>query len=306
MPYFLGEKDGANSGELALVTKNNLPTSKLTFQRVYQVIADDANQSEALILSTTGIPALYQKVSYAYCVKKSGQEVATVKHPVTGILSILWEVTCDFDSNLDAEEAEKTPTEKKPKIRWYGQSIEEVLEKDVITGKPITTVPGEQILITYPVAIAILEVKRFENYPFSPDTIFEYQNTTNSEPFYGAPIGTALMLPIEAEETIIDGERYIASTYRIQFKLKKNSSGAYIQDTWLAEPLHQGTKYFPHLVIGSGDQPPAQVAADAYGNPTTVNLSETGLKLPPGFPPVFLKFNKHRKVDFNLLSLGPY
>lgn len=300
MPLLVGEKDGTNNAELALLTKHNLPTSRLTFQRVYQVIADSSDQNEGQILSTIGIPFLYQKVGNAFCVKKSGQEIKTVKHPQTGVLTIFWEVTCSFDSNPDAEEAETTPTEKRPKIRWYSENEEEVLERDAVTNAPIITVPGEQILITHPVAIAILEIKRFEMFPFNPDTIFNYENHVNSQPFYNAPIGSALMASIEADETIVDGERYIAATYRIKFKIRKDSEGAIQPDTWKAQPLHQGTKYFP--IHGA----PAKVYTDENGNPTTINLNVDGTKLPTDFPPVFLSFNRFPLVDFNTLSLGPY
>lgn len=300
MPKLLGEKDGTSTGTVGLVKKDRFYTLQAKFSRTYYVLSDNLSQNEATIIATSGIPPLLSLLSGAWCMEKKGKEITRVIHPVTGVPAVLWEVTASFDSDVDVDEADQSPEARTPKVRWYGENEEELLEKDAITGDAIQTVPGEPILIEVPYVRPILEVKRFELPPFDPDTQLDFANHTNSAAFYGAPEGTALMLPIEAsEEQVVDQVRVITVTYKVKFNIKEEGGGMAI-DTWKAKPLHHGFKFFP--AVGE----PAEVYNDKHGNPATINLAADGTQLGDGDNPVFLSFNRFPKANLNLLNLGPF
>lgn len=307
MPKVLGEREAANLGDISLVRKNKFWTKQSKFARTYYVLSDNVSQTEATIMATSGVPQHLSILSGAWCIRQEAKEVATVgKHPTLGVPCILWEVTCHFDSDVDVDEASQTPTARTPKVRWYGENEEELLDADAITGDPIVTPAGERLLVTGPACISILEVRRFESPPFSPTIQLDYANHANSTTFYGAPEGTALMLPIEASEPqVIDSTSVVEVIYRIKFKIKKAPGGGLQSNTWMAKPLAQGTKYLKEGSGGSGGMV-ATVYTDANGNRTTVNLAADGTKLPPDAPPVFLAFNRFPKVNFNTLALGPF
>jgi hypothetical protein len=77
------------------------------FSIVYQVLADNASQTEDDILTTTGLPGIYTYLRGGYCVSKKAKEENTA--------ALLWEVTCDFDSNINPTNAGETdPTSCSP------------------------------------------------------------------------------------------------------------------------------------------------------------------------------------------------
>lgn len=302
MPMVLGEREAANLGGIDLVKTGKFYTTKKKFERNYYVLSDNLLQTEQTIITTSGIPDYLSELSGAWCMKKKGKEIQRVgRHPVTGVPCVLWEVSASFDSDVDIEEATMTPQARTPKLRWYGENEEEVLETDAVSGDPIVTAAGEQIIITGPTVISILEVRRYEVPPFDPTIQLAYANHTNLTEFYGAPTGTALMQAPEAgEEQVIEQERVIEVIYRIKFKMRRAPGGSFLENTWNAKPLHQGTKFFPE--VGS----PAQVYTDKLGNQTTVNLAANGTRLADGDPAVYLDFARHAKAEFNTLSLGPF
>lgn len=305
MPKVLGPVEASALASFQVVKKNKIETLQSRFSRSYYVLSDNTSQNEVDIANTAGIPPLYSILGGAWCVKIDPKEIATIgRHPTTGVTCILYEVRCDFDSDTDVQEANQAPTAKTPKVSWTGELEEDVLEKDAITGYPIQTVPGEPIPETGPFPIAILEVRRYEYPPFNPGVMLAYAAHTNSTPFYGAPSGTALMMPMTVSEVqVVNNTRVVEVAYQIKFKIKKNSSGALEQDTWASRPLHEGYKFFPE--VGK----PAEIARDKFGNPRTVNLKQDGTKLPDNAPLnqlFFLTFNRFPKANFNFLNLGPY
>lgn len=302
MPKLLGVKDGSLSAKRELEDRNGFKINRKKFSTVYYVLADDTGDTEDdVIFLTAGLPQVGSLVNGAFAVSHQAKESQTVIHPVTAFLTVLWEVTVEFDSNFDPEEdgQEEDPTDITPTIRWSGETEEEVLESDAITAEAVVTAAGEQILVMAPIVLPILEIKRYEIYPFDPDVMLDFSNRTNSTPFWGAPVGSALMLPMEADEEKIEGIKYALVTYRIKFKIKPG-----VDEPWKARVLHQGTMHRdPDFV---GPDPPAIRAVDKFGNPITVNLGSNGLKLGDDDPPEYLEFNRYQKADFNVLNLGPF
>ena len=297
MPTSLGEVAAVNKGEKRLRQRDRFFFLTKKFTRSYEVLSDDLDQSEDEIIATTGVPVLFSNLNGAYCIGKRGREKDRIMHPATGVPAVRWHVDCEFDSDVEIDEADQPPEARTPKIRWYGEEEEEVLEKDIETKKPIQTVPGEPILVTRPIVRPILEVSRYELFPFDPAIMLDYADRINSVAFWGAPEGTARMLPMEVEEEHIGQVKYNRVTYRIKFRMKDKAGGGYEEDTWKREVLHHGSLY-----IEGGKVKEYKVG----GGRSTVNLDAAGAKLGPADPAVFLSFNQFNKKNFNALNLGPF
>lgn len=298
MPQVLGIKNATPSATIALEKQEKIWARRKTFSQTYLVLADDDSQTEDDIILTAGIPPLFFVLNGAACISQNPKEATRVVHPVTGVPSILWEVPCKFDSNVDLTQ-DQPPEAKTPILRWYGESEEEVLEKDLITEEPIRTDAEEPLIVTTQIPVAILEIKRYEFYPFDPNIILNYGNHVNSTPFYGAPVGSALMMPPESEEDTIEGVKYVNVTYRVKFKIRK-VAGVMEHNTWVARVLHVGYKFV-------NDKGKIALYEDKDGNPEQVFLEVgTGKKLATGVDPEYKKFNRYPKTNFNVLNLGPF
>lgn len=296
MPTLLGIKDGTRDASYGLEKRDKISVLKKQWKIDYYVLADSTLDTEDDILATAGIPSLFSFWNFAWVKGYKAKELQSVIHPVTGVLSVVWQVTVELDSSIDQADDEEDPTNRTPAVRWSGETEDELLEEDPITGDPIQTDADEPIILTTPVVMPVLEIKRYELYPFDPTIMLAYSHRTNSTTFWGAPAGSALMLPMEVDEETIEGVKYCNVTYRIKFKIKPS-----LTEPWKARLLHHGFKYRP-----AAGKPP-QAAQDKHGNPITVNLvNGTGEKVADGDPPEYKEFNRFAKVNFNALALGPF
>jgi len=303
MPTVIGKKDGSHSAGYRIEKQDKIEIVMKSWSDVWYVLADTVDQDDDLILMASGLPTLYDISNGAYCKNKKAKAVTRVRHPVTGAATELWEVAIDFDNDIDPDQGdEDDPTNKPATIRWHGETEDELLEKDPITGEAIETDAGEPILMTSPFVMPVLEIKRYESYPFNPNTMLNYSHRINSTAFWGAAEGTALMLPMEVDQETIEGVIYAVVTYRIKFKIKEGQD-----EPWKAHLLHHGFKYRPE----AGGKP--EIFKDKHGNPATVNLKteadnpgEGGTLLPDGDPAEYKEFNRFTKANFNTLSLGPF
>jgi len=298
VPKIIGMEDGSFEATIDLEKRGNLTVRHKRFRNTYIILGDDTSQSEEAIILTSGLPPLFYPLRGAYCKEQRPKEISTIRHPVTGVAAILWEVACDFDSSVDPDQ-NQPPEAQEPDVSWGGEVGEELLEKDAVTGDPIQTDAEEPILLMTPVVFPILKIERYELWPFDPDTMLDYTQHTNSATFWGAPPGCALMLPMETStKQIIEETAYVRVTYQIKFKMKKEA-GVFKEDTWKARVLHHGFKYRPK-------PGPPVIYQDRHGNPATVNLTVGGFKLPDGNTPEYKEFNRLYKANFNNLSLGPF
>lgn len=306
MPQLLGIKDGSRRSDVEATRVSGRKWKDVkTFSQTYIVLADNTTQDESDIASTSGVPPKFYPLAGCYCVAHRAVEVQTIVHPITGVMAILWEVTADFTSDVNPDE-DAPPEARRPKVRWTGETEEETLERDVVTGAAIQTANYERILVNGPVTVPVLTVTRWEFYPFNPLTILLFSNRVNSTPFYGAPAGTALMLPMEAgdSERIPVGStsyEYVPVTYTIKFKLRPDPANPsqLLADPWKSRVLHQG--YMVRATAGAAPK----VHVDANGRPSPVNLNADGTENTSGTP-YFLEFNRHAYADLNALSLGPF
>lgn len=306
MPKVLDVKRGTLEGGDSL--KPGTAQIIIHFSLTFIVLGDTLADNDEDILATVGIPALYSPLGGATCFVRHAEETETVIHPTTGVPCGLWEVFCEFDNQRSETPDPTDPLAKRPQIHWTGEMGEEVVERDTETGGPIQTKAEERIHLVEEVVYPILEITRYENAPFDPDVILNYVNHINSSPFWGAPEGCALMLPIDSTEEIIEDVLYCRNTYRIKFKIKKNAQGGMTQDSYRRSVLHEGYQYRTQELAGITLTNIIKTHVDAQGNPTKVNLDAEGGLLSPftGAQPVFLEFSTKYKKDFNNLSLGPY
>lgn len=309
MPKVLGVERGSESCTDKLVKKQGLYIPNRKFDIAYYVLGDDLNTTIDEVLNTVGVPAEGSPQQGAYCVSRSTEVIDTVVHPTTAVSCNLYKVKCDFDSEYDTSKKEggqnDDPKAQRPTVKWTGELEEYDLQWDQRTGEPVQTDNREPMIVVATRPIAVLEVSRLETWPFDPDVILDYVGKTNLVPFYGAPEGVALMMPMEAVDEEVEDELYSRVTYRIKFKFvrKIDPSGGVdlglLEDPWSAHVLHEGTKV--RLADGTIEQ-----KKDKNGSPLTVNLKKDGYELLETEFPQFKIFHTSAQIDFNNLSLGPF
>lgn len=311
MPKILGRKHAEIEGTLELAIKGQFWNRRRSFSECFYVLADSINQFEDEILATTGLPLLGNVLSGCFHTRKKAEEVASVVY--NGAWTTLWEVKCDYTSNIDQDQIDTNadPTQRRPKRRWYTVKEEVNLEKDVVTGQPIKTQADEPFSIPDVASFHMLEITRYEPYPFDPLIQHRFENSCNELAFYGAPPGAAFMDTIESEEETIERELYQKTMYLIKFKIEEDDEGNFKEDTMsIFEALHQGYQYRPSF----GPSYAPKIKLDSNGQPIRINLyydpagvadgvHNGGIELPPTFPPSFIPFSRKRKKDWTSLQL---
>lgn len=273
----------------------------------------DSLDSPPSILATSGLPQIGDIFNGAPCKQREATEVDTAQH--------FWEVVCTFDNSSKPNDLYLSP-----RWSWDYETEEQVLQKDPVTGRAITNTMGERLFPSAPIAVAILNIEKFQQ-TFDPSTIFAYVNHTNSAMFWGAPRDHALMSGIRDDESGIEREDYPGLRYfrKVQYVVK------FHMDSWILELLNTGTichRLNPdEAKDAQSDASRKMVWAcqDESGNPIERILDKDGYVLgagpdsdaeAPDFDPVpteptltnggWQQFHKFPQTNFNALSLGPW
>lgn len=295
---FLGLKDATEETRFFTETRDGLPVPRRTGRKTLYVLSDGLNDSPDYIRTAVGVPALYSQAGGMYVVSVTPRDLGRVVSPINGQASTLWEVDIDMDSEeqeggQDPGGTQSDPTLLTPQIRWDSEEITEELRKDAITGDPIRTKANEKISVERQVQISVLEIQRYEPWPFSPSINLDYANHVNEHTFYGADPERVLMAPAVASREVVNGRFFAYVTYRFKFH------GSSDPKPWQLKALHYGTMYRKN----PGDKPIQH--QDALGNPVRCFLKNAdGTKLPDNAPPEYLDFNQYRKANFADLRLG--
>lgn len=289
----LGSKDASIETSYSIEKKNDIYVQRKTGRQTFLVMGETMADTESAAVDTPGLPPMWWPGQGMFVIRKTPREVGTIKNPDSGQNAILFEVDVEYDSQVLPED-DAPPISKPPRIRWTSETVDELLERDAVSGDAVVTACNEPILLTTPIAIPVLEITRYENYPFNPVTILGYSFRTNSAVFWGAAAGVALMMPMDVDEETIETTRYAVVTYRIKFHPLN------VANPWNARPLHHGTLHRP-----TTGATPEQWVDKATGSPGTTNLDSNGVSLGDSTPE-YLDFARHQTVNFNTLSLGPF
>jgi hypothetical protein len=209
----------------------------------------------------------------------------------------VYQATVIFDNESTTEEDEQesqiAPEFRTPKWEWSHETVEEALLYDALdANQPIVNSVGEPLFISAPVAIPVLTITRWQT-SFSPTVILNYVNRTNSDEFWGAAVGQALLAGVSDREDVVDGRRLRLVTYTIKFRMD--------QYGWKARLLDHSTWYWDNTLNRY------QRFTDDAGNPITGNLngSKDGFGLRSDTA-VFLEYSRFAEATFGDLNLGPY
>jgi len=304
MPRIIGVKDGSQNASYSRDTKTR--TIKKTFEMVYTILADNSIQNEEDIRVTQNLPYVGLVLRGAACNRvKVKEEDSSALH---------WSAHCSFDSTAQPEseeddENDTPPDQRTPEIEWTFETLEEVLEQDAITEEPIVNSINEPIVVTAPLVVPVLTVKKFQN-SFDPDVILRYANHVNSGTFYGAPAKAALMAGIQDKPVEINGQTWREVTYFVKFKIRKDT-GDNLKPGWQLQLMNHATR---HVLLADDIEDPTKWESfkDKDGNLTTGHISDGVNALlhkgadNTGEDPVFLSFNRFPEADFDNLTLGPF
>lgn len=309
MPHLIGVKVRTMDGDHELSIDHwNFEQRK--FALVYFVIADSIDDEVEDIETTTDLPVLWDNLFGGYCYRITAREVNVVVSPFGDGRVGLWEVLCEFDQDIMPDQDVAVPHAyyKRAKYRWTSETEQVRFIRDVITQDPIVTANGEPLIFMIDESYPVLEYKRYEQEgednerQFSLQKMLNFNNTVNEKEFLGAKIGSVKCNMEGDEHEIIEGELWVPVTYRFKFKfeLDPDDTEEFREDAWMAEVPHRG---FLYREVAGGEIL-LHATGDTKYQPTEVNLDEDGVKLSSYQPLEYLRFNRCRKADFDLLEIS--
>ncbi|QDV24381.1 hypothetical protein [Aureliella helgolandensis] len=258
----------------------------------YLVIADNKTQGPIEIWSTVGLPRVGVS-TYSYAGEIDSAAVCKRKVPKRDPKqSLVWIVRVEFDNDPRSKSQENEDDypeaiSRPPIISWDSEYGEEILHKDYST-------PPKDVLnsaglpfdppIVEPVIYPVLTVERYQAV-FSPATILAYENHSNSDEFYGADPGHALVAKIAATQVVEDAVKLWKVTYRIRFAT----------EGFDAKPLNQSSHYRT-----PGDEVLHAFIKDKV--PYIGNLKSDGDQAPVGVTS-YGDFRRKKRVAFGPLNL---
>lgn len=264
MPAIIDVRYGSVGGTDGFTVEDGVIKTNKGFKMTYIVLADNTSQTQDDIGATGALPQVGSLLRGCLLKDRKFEETDIVSNPMTGVRCGLWEVECEYSSDMKSSYADTTP-----KVGWGGEIEREVLERDIATGKRVTTTAGEPIFSEIDIPMPVLKITRQESYPFDPNTILLYVGRVNAVPFWGAPIGCVWMLPIEVEEEVVNGVKMCHVTYTFKFRFEYNYAGVAQANSWQASLLNQGYMYRPNPVVAPSQNAPQFVAGNKPASPAT-------------------------------------
>lgn len=270
------------------VVKHNVVT---THQDRYRVLVDNENDvGQQISLNLPFYPGqFFEDGSYSRL-----KELALSRDSKN---RLLWYTDLSYEpmDDTEAEDQNKPPDLRKAEWAWDFETQDLLWLRDCDTGEPLMNSADEPFEVTSPFPIPVLTIEKFQE-SFDPSTIVEYVCTRNSEEFWGAPAGCALLSGIRdrRDTTVVwNGQAYRRVTYTIKFRVPSIPG---VIDGWKEYIMDRGTFYF------DSSQNKQNFTTQTGGN-ITGNLDGHGGKLDDGDEPHFLEFNQFPEKDFADLGI---
>lgn len=315
MGTLLGQKDGTFSGneQRSSIFRKRKRKYSLTFD----VLADSVDEKWTEVLNTPGLPRPLEDFQGdgCRCKNRSPKEAKTVMQD--GVLTILWTVQCDFDSEVVFKDIGKEQEQMADPLEWPTTiAIHEHEEtRDLLNAwnapkTPVCNPNGERIHVEVTQSYPLIEFSRYEAYPDSPSGVAaflkkmaNFANTLNNTEFMGFPKYSCLMMAPTATREEINGGRYFKVTYRILIKNytdeEKEASGQEDFSPFDVRPLCEG------YLVRDRETDEIRSTSELYGQNIKVNLDANGCELGEGEDPHFLYFHTREGANFNELNLIP-
>ncbi len=269
-------------------------TERSALAREFKALTDSVSDGAWTVRLDPGVPRIYDQHPENTLARVREVEAAPDQN-----YKLLWRIRVNYQTGLAAAPSDN-PLDK-PRIRsWSFVPITEVFEKTYDTSGNLT-IPyqGSNFMPFVPALeeeshLALLTVQRNEA-TYNAALALAYQDTVNSDPFYGAPPGTAKFFGGGAVEVPDGPFTYWQATYQILFN--KNGFKRVVADRGTYEFVNPPGRHIP--IMGK----------DTNGKPTNrpitepVYLNGSGRILPTGSPIVYFEFSVNKAVPFGPLNL---
>lgn len=206
-----------------------------------------------------------------------------------------WHLKLHYSSEIDeATSADQTkpPELRRAKYTWDFETRDILFSKDVDNGDPVVNAVGEPFELTTEFVIPILNIGRAQTV-LSPNTIKNYVNHTNKDPFWGFPARTVCLAGIRDRENddTWNGIRIRWVDYVLKMIVPNIPN---VIEGWKEIIMNRGSFYKEGGV---------NKVFTVNGSRVIGKLTAAGGKLPDADPPVFLKFNRLKGADFGDLGI---
>jgi hypothetical protein len=276
----LGEK---REGDTRIRSKGGIALLEETY--VFLVESDDKNNSRINILSTAGLPVVGVTVSaFGYTVCRSKSAKRRADNP------ILWDVTCEFSSEVEERQDSYDPTEDPEAWIPIYETRFERYEKHVtidLSGDPVVNSAGG----AFPNGLTIGRfIPVWEFFQFEADSITDFEmveriESVNAAAFKGGAEKTWLLTVLSS----VVGYYYGARRRLNQYSLKYNPNG------WTHTRLDEGEFYLD----GDGNK----VAYTTFGDDSTTIIGPlNGFGARADVPSV-LEFDIYPAISFSFLRI---
>ena len=212
----------------------------------------------------------------------------------------LYFLDLSYTSELDDEQNDdqnKPPDQRKAEWAWDFETVDLLFTKDVDTGAGVKNSADEPFEITTEYCIPVLTIERWQVI-FDPSDIINFVNHRNEKTFWGADPGTAIIAGIRDRkdtQEVFRGVSYRKVTFTIKFKIPFLTDKI---EGWKEILMDIGTRY-----KGAAADTTYKTLLSS-GQRDKVKLNTDGTKRGASEDPLYLKFNRFPKADFDELTIN--
>lgn len=212
--------------------------TRTVYFREFLVLSDDRTETEDAVRTATGVPRVYEQHP-----TNAGARVEDVDAQLDQDSEFLWRARVNYSSSVVPAESE-SPLDRPKDVRWTYTPTTEIVEKAYDAQGNLTIPVRNSALMPFVPApektrgIPTLHIARYQS-DFDPDTPTEYEDTVNSDTFFGAPPGLAKY--INAEATLI--YESTGNIWRVEYTFQFQRKG------WVLSLADMGLYELSHIDI---------------------------------------------------------